>query len=301
MVGVGTFVDKSFLLRQYFLREPTEETGMLFALQEVLDTVEGFVTFNGRVFDIPLLEMRYMMGMRLQWPLTAWPQFDLLHPSRRLWRQSLPDCTLSTLESRQLGVERTGEDVPGELIPGIYLEYLRTGDTNKIGKIFYHNAIDILTLVVLATQILDRHQNEDPSGLAGSEALAVARWHQKQGRYEGAEIAYRQAIESTNLPVRQDALRLLSLLLKKHDRRDEAVPIWETLHRMASHDPWPCVELAKYYEWHALDLDAAKSWAEAAMVCLTHWEADWRRDQAWGELEHRLSRIVRKLEENQEE
>ncbi|HEY44339.1 MAG TPA: hypothetical protein G4O11_10190, partial [Anaerolineae bacterium] len=124
MIGVGTFVEDAFLLRQYFLRDPNEERGMLFALQENLESAEGFVSFNGRAFDLPLLEMRYMLGLRRHWSLNTWPQLDLLHPARRLWRLRLPDCTLGTLEKMQLDVKRTEEDVPGAMIPGMYLDYL---------------------------------------------------------------------------------------------------------------------------------------------------------------------------------
>jgi len=37
LVGVGTFVDKTFRLRQYFLRDPAEEAALLTALQEDLE------------------------------------------------------------------------------------------------------------------------------------------------------------------------------------------------------------------------------------------------------------------------
>ena len=55
------------------------------------------------------------------------------------------------------------------------------------------------------------------------------------------------------------------------------------------------IELAKYYEWHAHDLPEAQSWAKEALLCLTHWPEDWRRDQLWSEIEHRLARLARKI------
>jgi len=295
MIGVGAFLDDSFVLRQYFLRDPSEERGMLSALQGDLESAEGFVSYNGRAFDLPLLEMRYMLGLRHHWSLSTWPQFDLLHPARRLWRMSLPDCTLGTIEKMQLDVQRTEEDVPGASIPGLYLDYLRSGDASQMARIVYHNAVDILTLVVLATQILDRYQYEDSSKLSGAEALAVARWHHEVGRSEAAEDAYLRAIESSMLDVRIDALHRYSAYLKRQDRREEAVEKWQTLHSLVPDDPRPCVELAKYYEWHANDLAQAQQWAQEALICLSHWVADWRRDQVWGEIEHRLARLTRKV------
>jgi len=63
LVGVGTYVEGAFRLRQYFLRNPDEEAAMLLALQPDLEAAHGFVTFNGRAFDLPLLETRYIIGL----------------------------------------------------------------------------------------------------------------------------------------------------------------------------------------------------------------------------------------------
>lgn len=295
MIGVGSFHENTFQLRQYFLRDPGEERAMLHVLQDDLETGEGFVSYNGRAFDIPLLEMRYMIGMRRRWELSAWPHFDLLHSARRLWRRSLPDCSLGTIEKQQLGIQRTEDDVPGALIPGLYLEYLRTGEASEMARVVYHNEIDILTLVGLATQVLDRHRRDDPTELSGSEALAVARWHHEAERLEQAEAAYQAALVSTNPNVRMDALRRYTAHLKRQGRRKEAVGGWETMHDLAPDDPTSCVELAKYYEWHAQDLKQALSWAQEALVCLTHWADGWRRDQAWESIEHRMARLKRKM------
>ncbi len=297
MIGIGAFMDDAFVLRQYFLRDPGEERGMLSALQGDLESAEGFVSYNGRAFDLPLLEMRYMLGLRHHWSLSTWPQFDLLHPARRLWRMSLPDCTLGTIERMRLDVHRTEEDVPGSMIPGLYLDYLRSGDASQMTRIVYHNAVDILTLVGLATQILNRHQYQDSSELSGAEALAVARWHHESGRLDAAEDAFLRAITSSKPDVRIDALHRYTVYLKSQDRREEAVEKWETLHSLVPDDPRPCVELSKYYEWHTKDLGQAQRWAQEALVCLSHWKHDWRRDQAWEEIEHRLERLARKTGE----
>jgi tetratricopeptide (TPR) repeat protein len=164
-----------------------------------------------------------------------------------------------------------------------------------MARVVYHNEIDILTLVGLATQVLDRHRRDDPTELSGSEALAVARWHHEAERLEQAEAAYQAALVSTNPNVRMDALRRYTAHLKRQGRRKEAVGGWETMHDLAPDDPTSCIELAKYYEWHAQDLKQALSWAQEALVCLTHWADGWRRDQAWESIEHRMARLKRKM------
>jgi uncharacterized protein YprB with RNaseH-like and TPR domain len=297
LVGIGTFQAGGFYLRQYFLRTPTEEAGMLQALQDDLETSSGFVTFNGQAFDLPLLETRYLIGLRRHWALTTWPHLDLLHPSRRLWRRVLPDCSLSTLESRMLGVQRTEADVPGALIPAMYLNYLRTGETGGMARVVYHNALDVLSLVGLAAQVLERHRQERLGQLSGQEALAVARWHQTAGRLKPAEEAYHAALAAGDDPaLGLEARRRYTRHLKRLGRSEEALEGWIAWHSLEPADPEPCLELAKYYEWRARDLPEARRWAEVALICLTHWDPDWRRDEAWEAVEHRLKRLARKMD-----
>ncbi|MGD8823097.1 MAG: ribonuclease H-like domain-containing protein [Anaerolineales bacterium] len=295
LIGIGAFVQGQFRLRQYFLRQPGEEQALLEALSQDLKAAGGFVTFNGRAFDLPLVEMRYQVGLRRRWALTQSPHLDLLFPSRRLWRKHLPDCTLGTIERQVLGVERSHQDVPGALIPGMYLDYLRSGDASDMNRVLYHNAVDVLSLVGLTARLLHTHQSQDPEELAGAEALGVARWHQAARRYDQAETAYRAALGSRNEDVRLEAFRRLSRYLKRQDRRQEAVPVWEAWHQSAPQDIRPCIELAMVYEWHQVDLERALKWAQEALICLSYWPADWRRDQAWEAVQHRVERLKNKL------
>ncbi len=296
LVGIGAFIQGQFRLRQYFLREPAEEQAMLHALSDDLEAAAGFVTFNGRAFDLPLVEMRYQMGLRRRWALTRSPHLDLLFPSRRLWRNHLPDCTLGTIERQVLGVERGEQDVPGALIPGLYLDYLRSGDASEMNRVLYHNAVDVLSLVGLTARLLRTHERSDLNALAGAEALGVARWHQNAGRYEQAETAYQAARSSSKQHVRLQALQRLSMFLKSQERRQEAVPVWEEWHQLAPEDIRPCVELTMVYEWHDVNHEQAMKWSQEALVCLTHWPAGWRRERAWGEVQHRVKRLNKKLQ-----
>jgi uncharacterized protein YprB with RNaseH-like and TPR domain len=295
LIGVGAFVGDSFRLRQYFLRELGEEQGLLHAMQDDLEAADGFVSFNGRVYDLPLIEMRYQLSMRRNWPLTSFPQMDLMYPSRRLWNRSLPNCRLSTIEQYVLGIQRTEQDVPGNQIPEMYKAYLRTGDASEMARVVYHNAIDILSLVGLAAHVLERHSESDPTVLSGAEALAVARFHHSSDRLEPAEAAYRAALQSDEEGVKLEALQRLGYQLKRQGRREDAIELWHTWHQMSPEDPKPCIELAMYYEWHARDLEEARRWAQEALISLTHWQEDWRREELWTKIEHRLARLAKKL------
>lgn len=296
LVGIGTFQPAGFRLRQYFLRDPNEEPAMLRSLKLELEQMEGIVSFNGRVFDLPLLEARSTIALRERWRLNEWPHFDLLYPARRLWRRSFADCRLGTLEQHVLQFTRAEQDVPGELIPGMYLEYLRTGDASDMRRVIYHNSVDILSLVGLASGVLDRYRRPDPAALSGEEALAVARWHQASGRTSSAEAAYRAAVAGGGkVELRAEALRRYTGHLKRAGQFKQALAAWRSWHKLAPDDPTPCLELAKYFEWQAGSSQEAWDWAERARDSLVSWPADWRRRQAEAEIDHRVRRLRGKL------
>lgn len=297
LIGLGTFEKSGFRLRQYFLRDPEEESATLQLLRTDLKQVEGLVTFNGRSFDLPIIESRYTIAVRDRWRISSRPHLDLLYPSRRLWSKTLINCRLGTLERHVLEVERTEEDVPGELIPGMYLDYLRTGDASEMTRVIYHNAIDILSLVGLSSVVLEKHLDQDPSGLGGGEALAVARWHEANGRSTEAEAAYRAAVRGAPTDsLRAEALKHQTTMLKRQNHREQAISGWIEWHNAAPDDPSPCIELAMYYEWEAKELAQALQWAGTAMGVVSGWPKGWKRDQKSAEIEHRMKRLRRKLD-----
>lgn len=268
---------------------------MLEFVAQDLESTSGLVTYNGRAFDLPLLEGRFVLALRKRLPLLQRPHLDLLFPARRLWRAQLPDCRLATVERHILGLERDEQDVPGALIPRLYQHYLRTGDADEMGRVIYHNQVDILSLVGLTAALLSRHTDEPGQRLSAEEALALARWHARQGRQEAAERSFLVALRESAPELRKAALRGYSFFLKAHGRRSHALPYWEEWHKLDPSDPVPCVELAKYFEWQAGDLPAAHGWTLRARACLAHWPPGWRREEALAEVHHRLKRIEGKL------
>jgi len=294
LVGIGGIQSDQFVLKQFFLRSPVEEAGMLQALSEDLDGALGLVTFNGGTFDLPLLETRFRIAHRREVRLTDRPHFDLLHPSRRLWRRALPDCSLGTLERRVLGVERALADVPGALIPELYLGYLRSGDPAPMEGVLYHNTQDVLSMVRLAGVVVGRFSGGHPGGLSGAEALGVAGWHRAAGRREAAAAAFQVAAVAEDPQIRLSAMREFSLELRRERRYEEALSFWQAWHSLAPQDPQPCLELAKHYEWRVQDYREASHWAQEGLLALSHWPNDWRRNLLWESIEHRLARLARK-------
>jgi tetratricopeptide (TPR) repeat protein len=296
MVGVAFFKGDALLVRQFFLRDQADEAAMLGMLADLLAERPGLITFNGRSFDLPLLDNRYLM-QRLDGSagdLLERPHIDLLPPSRRLWRRRLPSCSLGSLEQNILGLPRTHEDVPGWAIPGLYMSYLRDGDAGDMLRVFYHNRMDILSMVVLAARIAHQFAHpvpeDDPLDLLG-----LARWQLALGMSAEAEDTLRLIAEQdAPLEIYHQSLLELGLLLKRAGRREEALPLWQQVAVTSFEDVSAHVELAKHYEWQLQDLQSAKSWTRRALALLDNSESFAART-VQGELEHRLARLERKL------
>jgi uncharacterized protein YprB with RNaseH-like and TPR domain len=295
LVGIGLFTDEGFEVRQYFLRNPAEEPAMLHAIHELLEQYEALITFNGRSFDVPLLATRYTLNRR-HFDSDRWPNLDLLHPARRLWKRRLESCRLSSLESGILGVLRTGDDVPGWLIPQLYHEYVQNGDGRQMQRVIYHNLMDILSMVTLATQLCTIFSQPESSPLPHDDRLSLARWYESLNMTSQAEAAYLAALQSA----RHDAdhrliLESLALLLKRQNRREDAAYYWEALAALSPSNPKPRLELAMYHEWTTGSIQQAVDWTQDAHRVISGWPSSVGKQEALSEIEHRLERLLRKF------
>ncbi|MCA9969752.1 MAG: ribonuclease H-like domain-containing protein [Anaerolineales bacterium] len=292
MVGVAFFDAQSVVVRQFFLRDHGDEAAMLTLLDELLAARPALVTFNGRSFDLPLLDGRYLMN-RMPGDLLERPHLDLLLPARRLWRLRLGSCALSSLEQTLLDVTRTHEDVPGWAIPGLYQAYLRSGDARELLRVFYHNQIDMLSMVTLATRML-RLLGQQEAEAHPVDLVSLGRWQSDLGMLAEAEQALRLAA-AADLPldVYRQALTWLGLLLKRQARRDEALPIWQQLAATSYDSIDAHVELAMHHEWQTQDLAAARRWTEAALTLVAGWPSA-QAEAVRPALLHRLQRLQRK-------
>ncbi len=119
LVGCGFFDLGAFQVRQFLLTSYASERALLHAVAEFFKDADLIVTYNGKTFDVPVMETRWLFH-RLQMPLDNVPHFDMLHPARRLWRArsaaSRPDdggCRLSTLERTLFNVSRSRATLAG--------------------------------------------------------------------------------------------------------------------------------------------------------------------------------------------
>jgi uncharacterized protein YprB with RNaseH-like and TPR domain len=175
LAAAGRFVSPSRLsIDQFLLLDYPGEAAFLERTLETLvpeASKPALVTYNGKTFDVPLLRTRCLMnGIR---PPEIF-QADLLHPARRLWKNMLPNCSQSLIETEILGLDRSG-DISGAEAPDIWFDFLKTGKTQALTGICDHNTRDIAGLARLFTAFAEIAANPlaameryrlDPAGLA---------------------------------------------------------------------------------------------------------------------------------------
>jgi uncharacterized protein len=249
LIGVGRITPEGFRLRQFFMREPAEEASLLHRLGEHLSEFDTLVTYNGRTYDQPLLETRYRMA-RSRLPFSRLEHVDLLFGARRLWKLRFDSCRLVDLENQILGVEREG-DLPGDMIPYVYFDYLRTREVWRIVPILHHNAIDILTLACLTGIVPWAFRDPENAPLThGAEMVGLARWLLAAEQPEKALTLFRRGIDKGL----KDELMFRTLwdvakLEKRLGREDAAVAIYVDLAGCRNAFRTQALEeLAKHYE-----------------------------------------------------
>ncbi len=85
LVGCGYFDLGAFQVRQFLLTSHAGERALLAAVAEFFNDTDLIVTYNGKTFDVPVMETRWTFH-RMDMPLDGVPHFDMLHPARRLWK-----------------------------------------------------------------------------------------------------------------------------------------------------------------------------------------------------------------------
>ena len=267
LIGVGRITPEGFRLRQFFMRDLGEEPSLLYGLAEHLSQFDTLVTYNGRTYDQPLLETRYRMS-RAKIPFERMAHFDLLFGARRLWKLRFDSCRLVQLENQVLGIEREG-DLPGEMIPYVYFDYLRTKEAYRVVPILHHNALDILTLACLTGIVPYAFRTPEESPFThGAEMVGLGRWLRQCERYDEALQLFRRAIDKG---LRDDLMfRTLwdtAALEKRLGREDAALAIYSDLaNNRNPHRRQALEQLAKYYEHKERNYEMALEFTRTALT-----------------------------------
>jgi len=313
LVGCGWFDYGAFQVRQFLLTSFAAERALLAAVAEFFADADLIVTYNGKTFDVPVMETRWMFH-RLSMPLDGVPHFDMLHPARRLWSMrngggsiAMPmrvdegGCRLTTLERVLFDVTRVG-DVPGFEIPSRFFRFLRSGDPRPLEPVLEHNRLDLVSLAAVTARAARLAQDGVDACRDSAEALALGRVYERAGSVDNAEQCYVRAARSDLRGVRLEALYRLGLRHRRSRRFAEAADCWRSLLELtesrrgrradataSSLRQFAAEALAIHHEHRVRNFGAAR---ELALFALE--EASGSGPRADG-MRHRLARLDRKI------
>jgi uncharacterized protein YprB with RNaseH-like and TPR domain len=160
LVGMMYANGNGFHVEQVFARDYTEEKGVLLHVHETMSRFDTIVTYNGATFDIPFIRTRMAVHRIPELPPVG--SVDLLHASRRVFREKLPNCRLVTVEKHLRGAGREG-DIPSRFIPRAYHEFVRSKDARIMRNVAYHNRMDLFTMAVILNHLGDLPAATPPS------------------------------------------------------------------------------------------------------------------------------------------
>jgi uncharacterized protein len=320
LVGCGWFDGGTFRIRQYLMANVAGERALLWSVGELARGCGTVVTYNGKTFDLPLIETRYLFH-RMESPFTGMPHVDMLHPARRLWRPlgdaPLPAahedgplfesaCRLTTLERTQCGFEREG-DVPGWQIPDRYFSYVRSGDARPLEAVLEHNRLDILSLALVTAQTCQMLEEGPAAARNAREALGLGRIYLSGGRTEEARACFAdaaglaerarerdaEASRHAAVAVQAEGLRAFAVMSRRARLYEDAEVAWRRLLELRGSPPHIVREatdaLAVHYEHRRRDPHTARSYALQSLT----FEATPTRE---GAIRHRVARLDRKIE-----
>lgn len=289
LAGVARFEGTTLRLKQYLLPSPAYEGGLLGGLGADLAAAGALVSYNGKSFDIPVLETRAILS-RMPATFRSLPHLDLLHPNRRLFRGAVDSHRLTAIEVALLGFER-GADCPSSEVPERYFRFQRSGDPTAILPVLRHNAWDVLSLVALAAHL---------AGVCEGDGLQAARAAEYAGDYARACDQYAAALAAS--PARSERLEAMERAARCHQKlgqHERAAEYWQKLiDEPRSRRLLPYVELAKHAEHRAGDIPQAYTLVDQAIEMVNRGLI--RPGAAGGEaglpaLEHRRDRLRAKL------
>ncbi|WP_227936288.1 ribonuclease H-like domain-containing protein [Alkalihalobacillus deserti] len=191
MLGYCQVKSDSVKVKQFFLPGPESEVALYHHFLTDVGTLGNLVTYNGKAFDWPQVKTRHTF-VRDQVPkLPKFGHFDLLHASRRLWKDSLPSCKLSIIEKEILEFERV-EDTPSYMAPMLYFDFLREQDPDFVKGVFQHHEWDVLSLLILYTHLSTTILDCEADLISPREKFQVARWYEALGEKDIAMNLYEQ-------------------------------------------------------------------------------------------------------------
>ena len=306
--GVGTHIfllgfletdEEQFTLTQYVLADPSNEAALLFE-SKLWQRNVTVVSYNGKSFDWPQLETRWTLNKEYIPKLRSQKQIDLLHSTKRLWKNDLEQMKLTTIEQEKLAFSRQG-DIPGFLAPVIYLDAVKSGQPDALLKVLQHNEWDLLSLVTLyihSTQLLFKEQIQD----SATTYTNIGKWfNDLKLKDVGREVL---TTVTENFDVHETGLAHYYLAFaQKRDAQFEqatqsflkALPMIDVPYKIKAYE-----QLAIIAEHHLKDYEKAMTYTQSGVVLIKKhekWSAAQKskRTLLW---DKRLNRLTIKITKN---
>lgn len=267
LIGLARLTARGIELKQYFLPGPGHEAAFYDAFLRDCHSLKNLVTFNGKAFDWPRVKTRHQF-VRDQVPkLPAFGHFDLLHASRRLWKNRLESVRLQTVEKDILSMGRS-EDVPGKMAPFLYFQFLKHPDAKLVKGIIEHNREDVLTLISLYIHLSNKVMGRIECD--AEESYEIARWDQQLGDLEHAKQLWKMLSAGNSSFKNQAMLRLAELYKRAGDYRSSLNLFELVIKENDVTDESACIEAAKLLEHQFKDYERAIYYTKRAIECLQH-------------------------------
>ena len=219
---------------------------------------------------------------------------------------SFDDNRLQTMEREILGLAGArDDDVPGELIPSLYFGYLQTSDVAPLGPVFWHNALDVVSLVSLYTDLVHTIARDGRDAAPHVGANLGHLWLQRRRPGRAARIltdaltrdAGGQLPPDTRLRAHRDRVVALKRLVARSPAGERGVLVDRLVAALVAYredapdDPAVYVELARVHGRHTRRFAAGLAAARQALRLLaaTATEAD------RGVAERRVQRLADRL------
>ncbi|WP_185907897.1 ribonuclease H-like domain-containing protein [Psychrobacillus soli] len=295
--GMLKQVANGFLLTQYVLAEPGQESSFLYE-SEFWKRTQTIITYNGKSFDLPQLASRWTMNRNMIPPLKEHAQIDLMHSSKRIWKGDLERFKLKQLEEQKLGFVREN-DIPGHLAPIIYFDAVKHGDPANLMKVLLHNEWDILSLVtlyILSVKLLKEEEVVESS----ITYTNIGRWFRDLKSVDASHDWFQFVIDEFEEAEVSVAYYYVGLHLKKLQLFDDSLAAFQAslLKIVGKYRINVYMELAKLYEHRKKDFEMA---LEITRKCADYLEktpsVGSRKQQLRlrQDLQKREARIIRKL------
>lgn len=147
LVGFGRWNDRNFEINQYFLLSRESEPEMMAQVRHLMSGHDVVVTFNGKSFDLPILNSRFIVT-GVGPPILPFAHLDLFNLAKVFGKHPKFGFGLKDSVARFAGTKRY-DDISGRVIPALYFIYERDGDVSVLDPVFRHNRLDIVDMVCL--------------------------------------------------------------------------------------------------------------------------------------------------------